>query len=155
MAPSSIPASLWRRTLDNDWRQPDTPQEVIVVESWSEGVMLGSLMIMAGITLANMRRRIWLHKLIFLEVSSPCSLNQRLADSGGIVDLGFDPRNLLLFRLQRLWLVPLFNRNMPLYLLLATQRHCLDQDQTVLDAIMVKIVHWLGPRRHSRLRLRD
>lgn len=56
--------------LDNDWRQPNTPQEVIVVESWSEGVMLGSLMIMAGITLANMRRRIWLHKLIFLEVSS-------------------------------------------------------------------------------------
>ena len=69
MAPLPMSSGSWRRTLDNNWRQPDTPQEVLIVEAWSEGVMLGSLMIMAGITLANMRRRVWLHKLILIEVS--------------------------------------------------------------------------------------
>lgn len=51
-----------------DWRQEAT-QEQLVVESWGEGFMFGALLIMAFITIANMRRHVLLHKLILLEVS--------------------------------------------------------------------------------------
>lgn len=33
--------------------------------------MVGSLLIMAAITIANMRRKVLLHKLILVEVSAP------------------------------------------------------------------------------------
>lgn len=41
----------------------------LVLEAWAEGFMVGSLIIMSCITLANMRRGVLLHKLILLEVS--------------------------------------------------------------------------------------
>ena len=46
------------------------PQELdaAILESWAQGYMVGSLVIMAAITIANMRRGIILHKLILLEV---------------------------------------------------------------------------------------
>lgn len=40
----------------------------IVLESWSQGCMVGALMIMSFTTVANMRRGVLLHKLILLEV---------------------------------------------------------------------------------------
>jgi hypothetical protein len=40
----------------------------LVLEAWAEGFMVGSLIIMSCITLANMRRGVLLHKLILLEV---------------------------------------------------------------------------------------
>lgn len=40
----------------------------LVLEAWAEGYMVGSLIIMSCITLANMRRGVLLHKLILLEV---------------------------------------------------------------------------------------
>ena len=47
--------------------RPDD-KEGLVLESWAQGLMLGALMIMAAITIANMRRHIILHKLILVEV---------------------------------------------------------------------------------------
>lgn len=41
----------------------------LVLEAWGQGLMVGSLLIMAAITLSNMKRHILLHKLIFAEVS--------------------------------------------------------------------------------------
>ena len=41
----------------------------LTLESWSQGFMIGALVIMAGITVANMRKKVLLHKLIFLEAS--------------------------------------------------------------------------------------
>jgi hypothetical protein len=72
MAPtSSSPASsiLVRRnnTIDNDWRQFASDED-LVIESWSQGFMVGALLIMAFITVANMRRGVLLHKLILVEV---------------------------------------------------------------------------------------
>jgi hypothetical protein len=49
-----------------DWR--NTNSEGFVVEAWGEGFMLGALLIMSVITIANMRRGVLLHKLILLEV---------------------------------------------------------------------------------------
>ena len=40
----------------------------LIIESWGQGYMIGSLIIMAGITLSNMRRGVLLHKLILVEV---------------------------------------------------------------------------------------
>ncbi|KIX04417.1 uncharacterized protein Z518_05285 [Rhinocladiella mackenziei CBS 650.93] len=40
----------------------------LVLEAWAEGYMIGSLIIMSCITLANMRRGVLLHKLILLEL---------------------------------------------------------------------------------------
>jgi hypothetical protein len=41
----------------------------LTLEAWSQGCMIGALIIMIGITLANMRRGVLLHKLILIEVS--------------------------------------------------------------------------------------
>ena len=51
---------------DGDWRAHASDED-LVLEGWSEGYMVGSLIIMACITIANMRKKVWLHKLILLE----------------------------------------------------------------------------------------
>ena len=40
----------------------------LTLEAWAQGMMFGSLVIMAAITVANMRRKVLLHKLILIEV---------------------------------------------------------------------------------------
>jgi hypothetical protein len=52
---------------NNSWRAFATSED-FVVESWSEGFMVGALIIMACVTVANMRRGVLLHKLILAEV---------------------------------------------------------------------------------------
>jgi hypothetical protein len=47
--------------------KPTRPEQ-ITLEAWSQGFMVGSLIIMAGITLSNMRSGVLLHKLILIEV---------------------------------------------------------------------------------------
>jgi hypothetical protein len=67
-------ASLVRRvseqnatSVDRTVRKPTDPNGLIL-ESWAQGFMVGSLVIMSCITLANMRRGVLLHKLILIEV---------------------------------------------------------------------------------------
>lgn len=50
-----------------DWRDSDNI-ESFIVEGWGEGFLLGALLIMSVITIANMRRGVLLHKLILMEV---------------------------------------------------------------------------------------
>ena len=45
-----------------------TDPAALTLEAWAEGFMVGSLIIMSCITLANMRRGVLLHKLILLEL---------------------------------------------------------------------------------------
>lgn len=42
--------------------------EGFIIESWSQGFLVGALLIMAATTVANMRKDFLLHKLILLEV---------------------------------------------------------------------------------------
>lgn len=58
--PSSAP--------DKDQIARPTNPDALVLEAWGQGFMVGSLIIMAAITTANMKRNILLHKLIFAEV---------------------------------------------------------------------------------------
>ncbi|KAI9807259.1 MAG: hypothetical protein M1833_000002 [Piccolia ochrophora] len=45
-----------------------TPLDGNILEAWSQGLMVGGLLILVMITVANMRRHVLLHKLILLEL---------------------------------------------------------------------------------------
>lgn len=45
-----------------------TAPGAVTLESWAQGYMVGSLIIMAGVTVANMRKNVLLHKLILIEL---------------------------------------------------------------------------------------
>lgn len=51
---------------DWNWRE-SASREDLVLESWSQGFVVGALLLMACITMANMRRGVLLHKLILAE----------------------------------------------------------------------------------------
>lgn len=53
---------------------PSSPEK-IALEAWSQGCMIGALIIMIGITVVNMRRGVVLHKLILIEVSFSPAIN--------------------------------------------------------------------------------
>ena len=76
MAPTSLTVSQlstmylhYRRDNNTfgNWRDVDNI-EAYIVEGWGEGFMFGALLVMAIITLVNMRRGVLLHKMILLEV---------------------------------------------------------------------------------------
>lgn len=74
MAPPAIirteGSTIARRHLEGDpgsWRKHATV-ESFILESWGQGFIVGALLIMALITISNMKRGILLHKLIFVEV---------------------------------------------------------------------------------------
>jgi hypothetical protein len=73
--PNSIAAR--NVSFDGHWRDGATP-EAYILESWSEGFMVGALVIMSCITVANMRKGIILHKLILFEACRPNSLPSAL-----------------------------------------------------------------------------
>lgn len=56
--------------IRRDKVEKPTDPAALVLEAWAEGYMVGSLIIMSCITLANMRRGVLLHKLILLEVGT-------------------------------------------------------------------------------------
>ena len=61
-----------------------TQPDALILEAWGQGLMVGSLLIMAVITLANMKSHILLHKLIFAEVKTdpPIHSLKRLNKTG-------------------------------------------------------------------------
>ena len=48
-----------------------TEPEVLVLEAWGQGMMVAALVVMAALTIANMREGVLLHKLILAEVAAP------------------------------------------------------------------------------------
>ena len=62
---SPLPDMAWQ---ENHVVPKPTDREELVLEAWAQGYLVGSLIIMAFITLANMRRGVLLHKLILLEL---------------------------------------------------------------------------------------
>ena len=136
-----------------------TDPDGLVLEAWAQGFMVGSLIIMACITIANMRRGVLLHKLILIEVSKPSSApaqGPRLAaclqqatqtlltiPSAVVWHLaGLLP----LLQPAALLLVAFCRGHLPQRLLVASQRHRLDEEQAVLLAQSKLHLHW---HRHS------
>ena len=60
----------------SDVAKPSTPHG-LTLEAWAQGFCVGALIIMAGITVSNMRRRVLLHKLILIEVRALALKRQR------------------------------------------------------------------------------
>ncbi|KAH8700647.1 hypothetical protein BGW36DRAFT_133667 [Talaromyces proteolyticus] len=56
-----------KRTIGSISRPVNDP-DALVLEAWAQGLMAGSLIIMAAITIANMRAGVLLHRLILLEL---------------------------------------------------------------------------------------
>jgi hypothetical protein len=59
---------------------PRTP-EGLIVEAWSQGYLVGSLIIMTFITLANMRRGVLLHKVRTFHAKTKPPLTKSSDDS--------------------------------------------------------------------------
>jgi hypothetical protein len=59
-APANTDVDSW------NWRK-SAKDEDLILESWSQGFVVGGLLLMGCITLANMRRGVLLHKLILAE----------------------------------------------------------------------------------------
>lgn len=69
--------------MDSPWVIPRLSQTLISaipinvrLEAWAQGFCVGALIIMAGITVSNMRRGVLLHKLILIEVREAGSNRQ-------------------------------------------------------------------------------
>lgn len=59
-------------SVSSDKVSRPTDPDGLVVEAWGQGMMVGSLLVMAAITVSNMKKHILLHKLILAEVSLEC-----------------------------------------------------------------------------------
>ncbi|KAN0076338.1 hypothetical protein V8E54_006480 [Elaphomyces granulatus] len=55
-------------TPDSEAVTRPTAADGLVLEAWGEGLMVGSLVVMAAITISNMRKKVLLHKLILAEL---------------------------------------------------------------------------------------
>jgi hypothetical protein len=58
----------WNSLSRRDAVTKPTDPQGLVLEAWSQGFMVGAIVIMICITLANLKRGVILHKLILLEV---------------------------------------------------------------------------------------
>ena len=56
--------------------KPSDPAH-LTLEAWSQGMMVGTLVFMIMLTIANMRRKVLLHKLILIEVRRPILSHRR------------------------------------------------------------------------------
>ena len=66
------PLLLNRLLVRRDGVEKPTRPSSLVLEAWAQGYMVGSLIIMAAITVANMKKGVLLHRLILLEVHFSC-----------------------------------------------------------------------------------
>ncbi|KAL4932858.1 uncharacterized protein BDV17DRAFT_287783 [Aspergillus undulatus] len=55
-------------TPESDRITRPTDPDGLVLEAWGQGLMIGSLVVMAAVTIANMKKHSLLHKLIFAEL---------------------------------------------------------------------------------------
>ena len=140
---------------DGDRVTKPTDAHGLVLEAWGQGLMIGSLVIMAAITLSNMKKNILLHKLIFAEVrlKSPKPLDQRSTLLNRITaNPRHGPRHLHIPPRAQLRLVPLRNRSRAQRLLGLAQRDSMDEKPPLL--LPPCLVH-LRRDRHALLALLD
>lgn len=125
--------------------KPTSPN-ALVLEAWAQGYLVGSLIIMAAITIANMRRGVLLHKLILLEVRYHC-IHLRHLKPDIIPSLAFSrhfPRHIHLQPRSCLRLVFVNNRDPSQYFLVSAQRHLMDEDEAISHEEVVILLHRHG-----------
>jgi hypothetical protein len=123
------------------WRERATAP-ALIVESWSQGFLVAALLIMACITIANMRAGMFLHKLILLEVSLELGARLFISDLTSSAALPCNAAwNILLLQLRWVWVVPIFNCSVTIPLVDRTQHGGLVEDQTILDQKSKQYLH--------------
>jgi hypothetical protein len=119
-------------SLDGCGDSPVGPHGV-VTEAWSEGFMVGALVMMISLTMTNMKRKVWLHKLILIEVSVQYtivrSISKAITDILLLANAGFTPWHLHFCPRACLWLVYEFNRCPAIRILQPPQFHQLDKTE--------------------------
>lgn len=115
-----------------DWRLHATP-EGFIVEGWGEGFMLGALLIMSLITIANMRRGVLLHKLILLELLLAMS-------HGTFCFMGFDGYGWYLSSTAALLYCSYFTHNVVSWLKI---RPFFKEPQATFKPLTCTLVRWI------------
>jgi len=127
-------------TFQGGWRA-NIQSSSLILEAWGEGFTVGSLVIMACVTVVNMRRGVLLHKLILLEVGTNARRKWHSALRG--IVLQAPPRHtaryILLHDIPGQRLVSLHHRVAALHILLCPQHCGLDQDQTVRVRLAISL----------------
>jgi hypothetical protein len=111
--------------------KPTNPNE-LVLEAWAQGLLVGSLVILSFITLANMRRGVLLHKvsaeprLHTRNTTNTNSAHSARTHSRYLAGL------LAVFQISRPCLVVVSGCHIPQCILVSAQRHRLDENQAFL-----------------------
>src|SRR6266480_2577820 len=116
----------------------------LTLEAWAEGFCVGALIIMAGITVSNMRRGVLLHKLILIEVRSRSNAEEmKLFARNSFLSAYFGNATQYLYlpRSSRLRLVSLRHGNLPQHILEHAQRDCVDEEQAVSQSQSQSVLH--------------
>ena len=129
-----------------------------ILEAWAEGFNVGALIILILIVLCNIKRGVWLHKLILLEVCFSLDCRTPSVVNATTVNIGNMAWHLHLLSGSRLWLVspvcPLSletelmisqvskrHGDSALHFISAAQHHILAEDQEVLTPLGQPAVH--------------
>lgn len=125
--------------------KPTNPDH-LTLEAWSQGMMVGALIVMAMITAANMRAGVLLHKLVLLEVGGHYQfvLHTNAHTSNLQAGLSGAKRLLHLSQSSTLWLVLVVDCGDSHCFLEPTQCHRLAQKQAVLEPHNESNLHWNG-----------
>lgn len=149
MAPTTV--HLHHRREEESIGKPTHP-DGLILEAWAQGFMVGALIVMACITVANMRKGVILHKLILTEVNSKTAGGERRSSCPKDMRRGTDkwilaahprylPRNIHLSPSAGVWLVPVGHGHLPQHFVEPAQRDCVDQDQAVPNAQNERTFH--------------
>ena len=118
-------------TLPHIIEKPATG-EGLILEAWAQGLLVGAFVIMAGITVANMRKGVLLHKLILIEVS-PQFEGRVLYSNRLIAHLRDASRNIHFCKPACIWMVSFLHGHLPQHFMGDAQRNCMDEKQAILE----------------------
>lgn len=109
-----------------------TGSDALILSAWAQGYMVGSIIVMIAITIANMRRGVLLHKLILLEVSPVLESLGCLLVSHALAPPGDLARHVHLSERPSVRLVPVSHSASPECVLEPTQCCSMAQEQALL-----------------------
>jgi hypothetical protein len=107
--------------------KPTNPQE-LVLEAWAQGLLVGSLVILSFITLANMRRGVLLHKVSAKPHPRTKNTTNVISAHSARTHSRYLAGLLALLQISCSRLVAVSCCDIPQCILVPTQRHRVDED---------------------------
>lgn len=138
--PNDVFRALHSRATTAKIEKPTDP-DGLVLEAWAQGFMVGALIIMSCITLANMRRGVLLHKLILLEVRH-YGTEVEVRTNGFLAGYGLLARLLHPLQPTDLCVVAVRRRDTAERFVVSTQCDFMDEAETISVEERQSAVHW-------------